>query len=315
MRPNTGVLALGRVCVFAAGYIFLFASPLIFSAADLRAEGRPGIQVNFDFEGLALIALSEDDRKTIKSEAEIMVSDLAERDWGFLDWSNEPSTIANAATWNITFKVEVRQITSDSGGLISGTIGTLSHTGRLAASEFTFDQLDEDETIYPLGRLIPFDDRVALGTDLTRQLDKQLKILFQRLEVRTYILNIPLVERVIADAENERFLVPLKTSDLRTDDNSILRVKFKDSNNRPSRLDLETFESVPEEGQYEGFVVAWVTNLRLHEVNIDTPTEWDDKLLPIINTATDVKVYMKEYFPSLTPGSVAVDGIVSDPEQ
>lgn len=316
MKPGTGILALERMCILAAGCILLFASPLFFSSADLRAEDRPGIQVNFNFEGLALIALSDNDRKTIKSAAEIMVCDVAERDWGFLNWSNDPSTNANAATWNITFKVEARQITSDSGALITGTIGTLSHAGRLEAREFPFDQLEDDETIYPLGRLIPFDDRVALGNDITKQLGQQLKTLFQRSEVKTFILNIPLVERVIADAEKERFVVPLKTSDLRTDVNSVLRVKFRDSNNRPGRLELETSESVTEEGQYEGYVVAWVTNLRLHGPDvrdIATPTPWNEKLLPVINTATDVKVYMKEYFPSLAPGSVIVDGIESDP--
>ena len=314
MRPNSGILALVRVCVFAAGYTFLFAFPLFFSAADLRADDSPGIQVNFNFEGLAFSGLSEEDRETIKSEAEIMVCDVAERSWGFLVWSNKSPTIENAATWNITFNVELRQITSDSGGSITGTIGTLSHTGRLAGREFTFDQTDEEETIYPMGRLIPFDDLIALGEDITKQLDKQLKILFQRPEVKTYVKNIPLVERIIADVENERFLVPLKTSDLRTEDNSILRVKFKSAENKRGSFDLETSEEVSEEGQYTGYVRSRVMDLRLSPISIDTPTWWDDQLLSVIDSASEVKVYMETYNASLAPGSIAVDGIVSDPE-
>ena len=138
----------------------------------------------------------------------------------------------------ITLEVETRQITNDTGGLSTGTIATLRHAGLLASHEFPFHQTEENETIYPIGRLIPFTDTTALGDDVASQLERQLHTLLESQEVQAYLKKIPIVERIIADADKTRVVVPVRTSDLRTDVDSILRVNFKDSNNQPGRLDL-----------------------------------------------------------------------------
>ena len=304
-----------RTGVFAAALTFIYPLSLFFPGACLWAEERPVIKVDFRFEGSLFERIPVEDRAAIEVRAENKLCDLAERRWGFLDWSNDTSTAATSAEWIATIKVETRQITNDSGGLSMGTIAALSHTGLLASHLFAFQQTEENETIYPIGRLIPFTDATALGDDITSQLDLQLQSLLESLEVKSYLKKIPIVERIIADVDKTRLVVPVRKSDLRTDEDSILRVNFKDSNNQPGRLDLETSETVMEEGQYEGFVVAWVTGLRLHEVNFATPTPWDDKLLPVINTATDVKVYMNSYNPSLAPVTVSAGGLITEPEQ
>jgi len=285
---------------------------VLFPATGLRAEERPVIRVGLKFEGGLSGLISPESREVIKARAENRLCELAEKRWGFLDWSNDPA-VETSAEWEITFNVETRQITNDTGGLSKGTIASLGHTGVLASHPFPFRQTEDNETIYPIGRLIPFNDPAALGDDIDSQLDRQLTSLLESQEVKLFLKKIPIVERIIADADNTRLVVPVKTNDLRTDEDSILRVDFRDSNNRPGRLDLETTESVMDDGQYKGYVVAWVTDLRLHQVSIATPTPWDDKLLPVINSATDVKVYMNVYNPSLTPAPVSADGIVTDP--
>jgi hypothetical protein len=314
MRMKYKLPDLNRAGVFAAALTFIYSLSLLFPDAYLRAEERPVIKVDFRFEGDLFGRIPEEKRTAIEVKAENELCDLAERRWGFLDWTNDPSTAATSAEWIVTIKIETLDVTNNTGGLSEATIVTLSHTGLLASHVSPFHQTEENETIYPIGSLIPVTDPKALGDDITSQLDQQLPSLLESLEVESYLKKIPIVERIIAAADNSRLVVPLRKSYLRTEEDSVLWVKFKDSNNQPSRLDLETFESVAEEGQYEGYVVAWVKDLRLHQVNIDTPTDWDIKLLPVINTATDVKVYMNEYYPSLAPGSVSINGVVNNPE-
>jgi hypothetical protein len=315
MRMKYKMPDLNRAGVFTAVLTFIYSLSLLFPDAYLRAEERPVIKVDFRFEGSLFERIPEEKRTAIEVKAENELCDLAERRWGFLDWTNDPSTAATSAEWIVTIKIETLDVTNNTGGLSEATIVTLNHTGSLASEATQFIQTEGNETIYPIGSLIPVTDPTALGDDITSQLDHQLLSLLESSDVKTYLGEIPIVERIIADAENSRLVVPLRKSDLRTEEDSVLWVKFKDSKNRSSRLDLETFESVTEAGQYEGYVVAWVKDLRLHQVNINTPTDWDDKLLPVINSATDVKVYMNEYNASLTPGSVAVGGVVSEPEQ
>jgi len=300
-----------RSSFFAITCICLITLALVFPASSIWAEDRPTIQVNFDFEGQLFDRIPAEDRAIIKARAEEKVCEIAEESWGFLDWSNVQPRMANTAVWNVKLKVEIKRITNDAGNQISATIATLSHSGQLAAETFQFRQATEYEAIYPIGRMIPFTDPIALAEDVSSQLDKQLDTLLLDDKVKIFLQHIPIVERVIADAEMTRIVVPLKTSDLRTDVDSILRVKFKISDNWGDWLDLETANEVSEEGQYTGYVVGELIKERLSGVDISTPTPWDDQLSAVFDSASEIKVYMEEYNASLVPN---VDGIVTDPE-
>ena len=316
MRLTNKIPAHMRMTVFAAASMFLFALPVIFPGAYLQAEERPRVQVNFRFEGrLFDQRITTENRALIKSRAEEKVCELAEARWGFLDWSNELSPAQSAAVWNITLSVEERSLPTDSGGTAQATIATLRHSGQVFSDPFSFPQTEENETIYPLGRSIPFTDPQVLGDDVSTQIGNQLVNLLVSSEVWVFLESIPIVERVIADADESHIYVPLKNSDLRTDVDSILRVKFKSSDNKLGSLDLETSEEVLAEGQYTGYVKSRVMDLRLSPITIATPTWWDPQLLAIIGSASEVKVYMNDYNASLAPGSVAVGGVVSEPEQ
>ena len=314
MRLTNKIPAHMRMTVFTAASIFLFALPVFFPGAYLQAEERPRVQVNFQFEGQLFDRITTENRALIKSRTEEMVCELAEARWGFLDWSNELTPEQSAVVWNITLSVEARRIPTDSGGTTLATIATLRHSGQVFAVPFSFPQTEENETIYPLGRTIPFTDSQALGDDVSTQIGNQLVNLLESSQVWEFLESIPIVERVIADADESHIFVPLRNSDLRTDVDSILRVKFKSSDNQLGSLDLETSEEVSEEGQYAGYVRSRVMDLRLSPITIATPTWWDPQLLAIISSASEVKVYMETYNANLAPGSVAIDGVVSDPE-
>ncbi len=163
--------------------MFLFAIPVLFPGAYLQAEERPRVQVNFQFEGRLFDRITTENRALIKSRAEEKVCELAEARWGFLDWSNELTSAQSAAVWNITLSVEDRQIPTDSGGTTLATIATLRHSGQIVSDQFSFQQTEENETIYPLGRTIPFTDPQALGDDVSTQIGNQLVNLLESLEV------------------------------------------------------------------------------------------------------------------------------------
>jgi len=315
MKPTSNRLALIRGFIFAAGYIFLFASSLFYPAEDLLAEDRPVIQVNFEFVGVNENDLSKEDRAAIKLKAENLVCEVAEKSWGFLDWSNESQGNASTAKWNISFKVEFSELANEPHDPIPVTKVTLRHTGLVAGLENEFHQIEENYTIYKPGYLIPFDDPVTLGGDITKKLDEQLSVLFKKEEVKSYIKDIPIVERIIAEKGIKRYLIPLQRSDLRTKENSILKVQFKISDHESGLLYLDMHRTVSEEGQYTGYVKSRVKDLDIHPMNIETdpPLYWDDDLSTMIDSATEIKVYMEEYKAGLASVPV-VDGIATEPD-
>ncbi len=299
--------------VFVSTCICLFILCMVFSAPNLHAEERPSIWVNFEFEGQLFERIPLENREVIKAGAEEKVCELAEERWGFLDWTNEQASAESAAAWKVKLKVEIRQITNDAGNQIPATIATLSHTGDLGADPVSFRQTPMNETIYPIGRMIPFTDPAALEQDIGSQLDIQLDTLLVSDRVKIFLQSIPIAESVIADSEKARLVVPLKTRDLRTDVDSKLRVKFKRPDNWSGWLELETAKEVSEEGQHTGYVIGELVKVRIDPFNFPTPTPWNDNLTTVVGSASEIKVYMEEYNASLGAES-DVGGIASEPD-
>lgn len=300
-------MQLVRQCTPAAVATAL-ATLLLLSPVYAGADGRPIIEVKFSIEGAIF---NEEINKAIQPDIEQMISTRAEESLGYLNWMPGSPATQETAQWHVTLRVEKVPVTTDEGGTTSGFIGTLKHQGVLAEREVAFDQTEDNETIYPLGRRIPAQERVILTDEITAHLDKQFETLFKSQQVKAYLRNIPIVDKVIAD--NELVLVPVRKRDLRTEVDSVLAVEFKHGG-RDGRLDLETTDEVTEEGQYEGYVIARVMDLRLVPVTIVTPTYWDEKLSPIIDSAEEVKVFMLSYSPSLSGGLDADNGVISEPD-
>ena len=293
---------------FSIGIISALAACLLtltppFAAAD----DRPVIEVNFSITG---IMFDEDTSAAIQPEIEQMVSARAGLSLGYLRWIPSSSTTQETAQWNVSLNVETIPITTDDGETTSGFIGTLKHSGILNAKEYVFVQTEENETIYPLGRPIS-KEQTALVNDISSQLDKQLETLLKSQQVTVFLRNIPLADNVIAD--NSLVLVPVKKRDLRTEADSLLAVEFK-HNQKSGLLNLETTDEVTEDGEYKGYVIAQVMKFSLVPVTINTPTYWDEKLSPIIDSAEDVKVFMLSYSPSLSGGLDTEGGIVNEPD-
>ena len=293
---------------FSIGIISALAACLLtltppFAAAD----DRPVIEVNFSITG---IMFDEDTSAAIQPEIEQMVSARAGLSLGYLRWIPSSSTTQETAQWNVSLNVETIPITTDDGETTSGFIGTLKHSGILNAKEYVFVQTEENETIYPLGRPIS-KEQTALVNDISSQLDKQLETLLKSQQVTVFLRNIPLADNVIAD--NSLVLVPVKKRDLRTEADSLLAVEFK-HNQKSGLLNLETTDEVTEDGEYKGYVLAQVMKFSLVPVTINTPTYWDEKLSPIIDSAEDVKVFMLSYSPSLSGGLDTEGGIVNEPD-
>ncbi len=222
-----------------------------FVSPDLAAVERQKINVHFSIEGEKFSKLPDSGRVLIKNEVAKKFSAAAERQWGFIDWSPDPPISTDAFEWKITLKLHTRDVTLDGGGISTGYIVTLEHSGKLADKAFSFAQTEDNETVYALGSIIEFQDADALGEDISLQLDRQLGVLLQSQDVKTFLQNIPIVDEVIA--EETRIVVPVNIRDLRSKEDSVLDVKFVAGNSQIGHLTMQTAAEVRDGGQYDGY--------------------------------------------------------------
>ncbi len=299
-----------------AGGTFSIACLLLavqFVPPDLSAAERQKIKVYFSIEGDKFNGLPVSERERIETEVAEKFSTAAERQWGFIDWSPGPPSSTDAFEWEITLKLHTRDVTSDGGGVSTGYIVTLEHAGKLAGKEFSITQTEGNKTVYSLGSIVEFQEAEALGEDILLQLDRQLGILLKSDDTKAFLQNIPIVDEVIA--EETRIVVPVSIRDLRSKEDSVLDVKFVANNSQTGHLTMQTAAEVKDGGQYDGYVIGFVTALKVFPLIIATPLWQPTKeLSEVINSASDVKVYMVTYSPSLA-GNTATDGdVVLEPD-
>jgi hypothetical protein len=313
MTLNNKKLGHARVNLVAITCSCLIALILLVPSSNLQAEERPTIQVSFKLEGQDFEELPEETQAVIKSRAEEKVCDLAEERWGFLDWTNEQSSDGHSVVWNINLKVENKEIPNTAGNLVTSPKATLGHSGQIGMTQIPFPQTEENETIYPIGSMIPLNDAEALADDVSSQLEKQLVTLLESAKVKKFLQNIPIVERIVADTENSRIVVPVKTTDLRTDVDSVLRITFKRPDNWSGWLELETAYRVPEDGPHTGYIYGELIKVRLNPITFPTPTPWNPELPGVVDSASEIKVYMEEYN-AILGAEPDVGGIASEPD-
>lgn len=283
-------------------------------SGQLVADDRPPILVNFSFEGDMFAGLPAAERARIETSVEEKLCELAESRWGFLNWTHDLPEPSGSAQWNVVLSVEIRPVTKDNGETTAAFIGTLKHSGLHEARSFAFVQNEENETIYPMGRSIPFHNAQALEDDLLRQLDRQLGSLLEKNEVEAYLQKIPIADNLITDSANTRVLVPVQINDLRTRRDSVLEVSFISSDQQQGFLELLTAREVVDEGEHKGYVHGRVKDFDLPQVNFPLPTYWDDQMSTVLGSATDFKVYMIDYRSSPAGASVTEDNIVLEPD-
>lgn len=304
---------------FAISLILVF----LFLPSGVAAAERQTIHVHFGIEGEEFDNLPTEGRSRIKADVAEKFSTAAEKRWGFIDWSPGPPSSADDPApppsaddleWKITLRLQSRNLSSETGGTSTGFVVSLEHSGFMANRMFPFAQSESNETLYPLGSIIPFQNATDLGDDISRQLDRQIGVLLQSQDVQDFLKQVPIVNEVIADNTDTRIVIPVKIRDLRSKQDSVLDIEFIAANSQIGHLTVKTAAEVLDGGQYHGYVIGRVTDLLLFPIDIATPTWWDPQLFTVINSASDFKVYMISYSPSLA-GDSATDGdVVLDPD-
>ncbi len=211
-------------------------------------------------------------------------------------------------------KEEVLTVTDESGDVFSDSVIRLEHSGVIGDTTFDFDQTEDKRTLYLWGQPKPVQDSTVFADDIENRLQVQLGELLESFEVEKFLEKIPLGSTVIADAEKQRFVVPLKIEDLRADRDSVLGVVFFELAEEKGHLELEAAAVVPEEGANKGYVVGRILDVVFVGITIPPRIWWDPQVADLISDASDVKIFMFDYSPSLAGTTATEDGVVLDPD-
>jgi len=293
-------LTVAALCVLVAG-------------AALAAPNRPAIRVVFKLDAPTFSDLEEADLALVAERATTTLSTRANRRWGFLDWGSEPDPVP-VADWIIVIKEEVVAVTDESGDVFEDSVIRLDHSGVIGDTTFDFDQTDDSRTLYLWGQPKPVQDSGVLADDIEKRLDAQLGVLLESFEVEKFLEKIPLGNTVIADAEKQRLVVPLKIEDLRADRDSVFGVVFFELAEEKGHLELEAAAAVTEEGIHKGYVVGRILDVVFVGITIPPRIWWDPQVADLISAASDVRVFMFDYSPSLAGTTATEEGVVLDPD-
>ncbi len=283
------------------------------AGAALAAPNRAAIRVVFRFEAPTFSDLEQADLAVVAERATTILSARANRRWGFLEWDSDPDS-APVADWIIVIEEEVLTVTDESGDVFADSVIRLEHSGVIGDTTFDFDQTEDRQTLYSWGQPKPVQDSTVLADDIANRLDAQLGELLESFEVEKFLEKIPLGRTVIADAVKERLVVPLKIEDLRADRESVLGVVFFELAEQKGYLELETAATVTEEGAHQGYVVGRILDVVFVGITIPPRIWWDPQVADLISNASDVRVFMFEYSPSLAGTSATEEGVVLDPD-
>jgi len=303
-QPHPGRRRLGftaaALCVLVAG-------------AALAAPDRPAIRVVFKLDAPTFSDLEETDFALVAERATTALSARANRRWGFLEWGSDPDSVP-VAEWTIVIEEEVLAVTDESGDVFSDSVIRLEHSGVIGSTTFDFEQTEDRRTLYLWGQPKPVQDSTVLADDIEDKLDAQLGELLESFEVENFLEKIPLGRTVIADAEKQRLVVPLKIEDLRADRDSVLGVVFFELAEEKGHLELEAAAAVPEEGANKGYVVGRILDVVFVGITIPPRIWWDPQVADLISAASDVRVFMFDYSPNLAGTTATEEGVVLDPD-
>jgi hypothetical protein len=286
---------------------------VLVAGAAVAAPDRPAIRVVFKLDAPTFSDLDEADLAFVAERATTTLSARANRRWGFLDWGSEPDS-EPVAEWLIVVREEVQAVTDESGDVFSDSVIRLDHSGTIGDTTFDFDQAGDRRTLYLWGQPKPVQDAGVLADDIERRLESQIGELLESFEVEKFLEKIPLGSTVIADEENERLVVPLKIEDLRADRDTVLGVVVFEMAEEKGHLELEAAATVPEEGATKGYVVGRILDVVFVGVTIPPRIWWDPQIADLISAASEVRIFMFDYSPSLAGTTATDEGVVLDPD-
>ncbi len=292
--------AAAALCVLVAG-------------AALAAPDRPAIRVVFKLNAPTFSDFQEADLAEVAERATDILAERANRRWGFLEWDAEPAS-GPVAEWIIRLDEEVQALTSDSGEVFQDSVIRLDHSGVVGDTTIDFTQGEDLRTLYVWGQPKPVQTAAVLADDIEERLEAQLGELLESVAVEKFLEKIPLGNAVIADAAKERLVVPLRIEDLRADRDSVLGVVFYELAEQQGYLELEAAAAVTEEGTNQGFVVGRIMDVVVVGITIPTRIWWHPQVADLISNASEVKVFMYDYSPSLSGTASTDEGVVLDPD-
>lgn len=293
--------------------VWVAALSVLVAGATLAAPDRPAIRVVFEVDAPTFADLGETGLAEVAERATAALSERANRRWGFLEWSADPAS-EPVAEWVIAIEEEVLAVTDESGQVFEDSVIRLDHSGIIGDTTFSFDQGLDRRVLYQWGQPKPVQSATVLADDIDTRLDVQLGELLESFEVENFLEKIPLGDTLIADAEKQRLVVPLKIEDLRADRESVLGVVFVAAAHEEGLLELEAAAAVTEDGDQQGYVVGRIMDVVFVGITVPPRIWWNQEVADLIADSSDVKIFMLRYNPSLSGTASTDEGVVLDPD-
>lgn len=287
---------------------------VVAGAGDLRASpDRALIEVRFQQSAPSFSAFRDEHWEALGEAAEGRFAERAGRAYGFLDWSSVPGE-SDTVLWIISLEEEEQTLTLESGPIKISRI-LLHHFAEIEGQRFALSQTGDREVLYQWGAVLPAQNPKSLEDAVLDHLDLQLDTLLQDWEIKAVLANIPITDSMIADSDNQRFIVPLRMQELRAMPNSVLNVVFLVQETDEGRLELEPAGTVTEDGPHKDFVKGRIRDFVFRDVvfNIGGNPWWQEPIAAAVLQALDVKIYMIDYKPSLSSIPTTEEGIATEP--
>lgn len=281
---------------------------------ELRANpDRAKIEVRFQHSAPSFSAFRAEHWEALGKAAESRFAERAGRAYGFLEWS---STAAenDPVLWIISLEEEETTLTLDSGPIEISRI-LLNHFAEIEGERFALSQTGEREVLYKWGAVLPAQNPEGLEDAVLDHLDLQLDTLLNDWEIKAVLAHVPLTDSMIADSDNQRFIVPLRMQELKATPDSVLNVVFLVQETDEGRLELEAASTVTEEGPHKDFVKGRIRDFVFRDVVFNTVGNpwWQEPIAAAVLLAPEVKIYMIDYKPSLSSIPTTEEGIATEP--
>lgn len=263
--------------------------------AALGQSGPPVVHVQYQLEDstnqLHVAADTE-----VQQRATASVCERAARRWPFLQWSATSPT-PPAATWTVRVKVVPMEIRDGQGNPYQGAEVRLQHVVGVGGTQRVLSLSPDLEVLYDVYSTQPGPaDRTTMVADLERALGRQLLLLLESRETVSFVRQIPLGSRILADQGQQRLLVLLDIRTLQAEPQTQLEAKLSTPGHPPCTMNLEIAREVLEESDLDGCVQAriiWCNALEVETV----PTWWDPDLPDLLGGTEKVQVFMRDYHP------------------
>jgi len=316
------------VSIFA---MFLLVAICIVPGNEVHAASKPKIQVNFKYVvGKTIKGERRRERKvdrlcpstTEREEIEKEFIALAEKDFGYLDWSNSSTNEDYEKEWNIIFKIDFR-LKSKTGrekavsGILAQTLGEYSTKPnpddevddhcRIEDPEFADPRVRKVyffTDMYKGGRGPPYNLDGEFRLNIIDEIKKQYTQ-FKGLDMlKDNLKEIPLSKDVFVPPGTTAIVVPIALESLRAGNGTFLEVRINYPGDPNATMKLRTHGTWGEYDYVRGYFVESV----IYGVDLENPSGgWHPGITDVFKKARKKAVHMFIYQPTLT-GNVSSNG-------